>query len=246
MALKDDMIKEIELRLGGQMVDVELDPEHYDLAIRKSFEKYRQRSENSVEEAFVKLELVREVSEYTLDADVIDVFDVYRRSSGTLNSASGGDIEPFETAYLNNYLLYSGRAGGMAVYDALAQHRETLGKMFGENYTFTWNTVTKKLLLHRKVKADDTVYIHAYKQRSDEELLQDTYCMPWIKNYALAHAKLILAEARGKFNTIAGPQGGTSLNADALRMDAQATIDKLEDDLKYYAEGQAGLGIIIG
>jgi hypothetical protein len=29
-------------------------------------------------------------------------------------------------------------------------------------------------------------------------------------------------------------------------MDAQATIDKLEDDLKYYAEGQAGLGIIIG
>jgi len=63
MALKDDMIKEIELRLGGQMVDVELDPEHYDLAIKKSFEKYRQRSENSVEEAFVKLELVREVSE---------------------------------------------------------------------------------------------------------------------------------------------------------------------------------------
>ena len=119
MALKDDMIKEIELRLGGQMVDVELDPEHYDLAIKKSFEKYRQRSENSVEEAFVKLELVREVSEYTLDADVIDVFDVYRRSSGTLNSASGGDIEPFETAYLNNYLLYSGRAGGMAVYLSL-------------------------------------------------------------------------------------------------------------------------------
>ena len=246
MALKDDMIKEIELRLGGQMVDVELDPEHYDLAIKKSFEKYRQRSENSVEEAFVKLELVREVSEYTLDADVIDVFDVYRRSSGTLNSASGGDIEPFETAYLNNYLLYSGRAGGMAVYDALAQHRETLGKMFGENYTFTWNTVTKKLLLHRKVKADDTVYIHAYKQRSDEELLQDTYCMPWIKAYALAHAKRMLAEARGKFNTIAGPQGGTSLNADALRMDAQATIDKLEDDLKDYAEGKAGLGVIFG
>jgi hypothetical protein len=224
MALKDDMIKEIELRLGGQMVDVELDPEHYDLAIKKSFEKYRQRSENSVEEAFVKLELVREVSEYTLDADVIDVFDVYRRSSGTLNSASGGDIEPFETAYLNNYLLYSGRAGGMAVYDALAQHRETLGKMFGENYTFTWNTVTKKLLLHRKVKADDTVYIHAYKQRSDEELLQDTYCMPWIKDYALAHAKLMLAEARGKFNTIAGPQGGTSLNADASNIMQKAKL----------------------
>ena len=85
-----------------------------------------------------------------------------------------------------------------------------------------------------------------YKHRTDEELLQDPYSAPWLKDYALAHGKLILAEARGKFNTIAGPQGGTSLNADALRMDAQASIDKLEDDLKYYAEGQAGLGVIIG
>ena len=246
MALRDELIKEIELRLGGQMVDVELDPEHYDVALKKSFEKYRQRSENAVEEAFVALNLTTDISEYTLDSDVIDVYDVYRRSSGTLNSASSGDIEPFETAYLNNYLLYSGRAGGMAIYDALSQHREHLGKMFGENYTFTWNTVTKKLLLHRRVKTDDTVFVHVYKQRTDEELLQDSYSAPWLKDYALAHSKLILAEARGKFNTIAGPQGGTSLNADALRMDAQASIDKLEDDLKYYAEGQAGLGVIIG
>ena len=88
--------------------------------------------------------------------------------------------------------------------------------------------------------------LHVYKHRSDEELLTDPYSLPWLKEYALAQAKLMLAEARGKFNTIAGPQGGTSLNADALRNDAQMQIDKLEDDLKYYAEGQQGLGVIIG
>ena len=246
MAIKDDIIKEIELRLGGQMVDVELDPEHYDVAVKKSFEKYRQRSENSVEEAFIQLNVVKNVSDYTLDDEIIDVYDIYRRSAGTINSSGMGDIEPFETAYLNTYLLNSGRAGGMATFDALSQHRETLGRLFGENLIFTWNTVTKKLFLHRKIKADDTYFMHVYKKRSDEELLQDPYCGPWIKDYALAHAKLILSEARGKFNTIAGPQGGTTLNADALRMDAQASIDKLEDDLKYYAEGQAGLGVIIG
>tara|TARA_B100000941_G_C28444022_1_gene521282 strand:+ start:190 stop:930 length:741 start_codon:yes stop_codon:yes gene_type:complete len=246
MTLKDDLTKEIELRLGGQMVDVELDPEHYELSIKKSFEKYRQRSENAVEEGFIPLELIVDTPEYTIDSSVVEVMDVYRRSSGTLNSASGGDIEPFETAYLNNYLLYSGKAGGMQVYDALAQNREHLGKMFGENFTFTWNTVTKKLLLHRKVKAKDTVYLHVYKNRTDEELLQDPYSSPWLRDYSLAYAKLMLAEARGKFNTIAGPQGGTSLNADALRNDAQMAMDKLEDDLKYYAEGQQGLGVIIG
>ena len=105
MALKDDLIKEIELRLGGQMVDVELDPEHYDVAIKKSFEKYRQRSENSVEESFVQLQVTKEVADYTLDNEIIDVYDIYRRSAGTLSSGGLGDIEPFETEYLNNYLL---------------------------------------------------------------------------------------------------------------------------------------------
>ena len=42
MAKRNDLIKEMELRLGGQMVDVELDPEHYELAIDKSIAKYRQ------------------------------------------------------------------------------------------------------------------------------------------------------------------------------------------------------------
>lgn len=246
MAKTDELIKEIELRLGGQMVDVELDPEHYTLAIGKALEKYRQRSENAVEEAFIPLDLQEEVSEYTLPFEVIEVRDVYRRVSGTLNSSSVGDIEPFETAYLNNYLLYSGRAGGIATFDFLAQNREALGRVFGEKLMFTWNTVSKQLLIHRKPKAPDTVYLHVYKIRLLEELLTDPYSAPWIKELALAYAKLMLAEARGKFNTIAGPQGGTSLNADALRMDAQAQIDKLEDELKTYVDGQVGLGIIIG
>ena len=246
MAKRDELIKEIELRLGGQMVDVELDPEHYDMAIRKAFEKYRQRSENAVEEDFIFLDLQIDVADYTLDDNIIEVRDVFRRVAGTLNSSSIGDIEPFETAYLNTYLNYSGRAGGIATFDALSQHRETLGRVFGEKLIFTWNNVTKGLKIHRRQKAPDTVLIYVYKQRSDEELLTDSYSAPWIKELALAYAKLALAEARGKYNTIAGPQGGTTLNGDALRMDALAQIDKLEDELKTYVDGQVGLGIIIG
>ena len=246
MAKRDELIREIELRLGGQMVDVELDLEHYDLAVRKAFEKYRQRSENAVEEHFHVLNLVKEQASYTLPGDIIEVKDVYRRTTGALNSSSMGDIEPFETAYLNTYLLNSGRAGGIATFDFLAQHREALSRVFGEELLFTWNTVTKQLLIHRKQKVNDIVYVHCYVYRNDENLLEDPYAAPWIKELALAYAKLMLAEARGKFNTIAGPQGGTSLNADMLRMDAQAAIDKLDEELKTYSDGQAGLGIIIG
>ena len=38
MSYRSKLIKEMELRLGGQMVDVELDPEHYELSIEKSIQ----------------------------------------------------------------------------------------------------------------------------------------------------------------------------------------------------------------
>ena len=125
------------------MVDVELDPEHYDLAIKKSFEKYRQRSENSVEEAFVVLEMKEDIQEYTLPTEIIEVRDILTRTSGT-NASSGNDFEPFEAAYLNTYLLAGGRAGGLATFDALQQHRETLGRMFGSEYLFPFSPADNK------------------------------------------------------------------------------------------------------
>lgn len=244
MALRDDLVKEIELRLGGGMIDVELDPEHYQLAMNKAFQKYRQRSSNAVEESFIILKLLEDISEYTLPPEIIEVKQLYRRAGSSITS--GVDIEPFEAAYLNTYLLHSGRAGGIAVYDALAQHVELLGRMFGANYTFTWNTTSKKLTIHRRIKGEDDVILHVYNYRPDEVLLQDPYATPWLKDYALAHAKLMLAEARGKFTQIAGPQGGTTLNADQLRADAQAEIDKLEQDLTLYSEGGDPLTFVIG
>ncbi len=44
--------------LGGGMVDVELDPAHYETAIKDALDRFRQRSDNSVEESYVFLPLV--------------------------------------------------------------------------------------------------------------------------------------------------------------------------------------------
>ena len=98
----------------------------------------------------------------------------------------------------------------------------------------------------RKIKADDNAVLYCYNYRPTESLLEDQYAGPWIKDYAFAHAKLILAEARGKFTQIAGPQGGTTMNADQLRQDAQTEIDKLEMELTLYNDGSTGLGFVIG
>jgi hypothetical protein len=242
---RDTIIKELEQRLGGSMIDVELDPDDYHLAITKALERYRQRSDNSVQESFIPLVLETEKTDYTLPDEVIEVKQIYRRSVG-VGTSSSNSFEPFEAQFLNNYLLHSGRAGGLAVYDALAQHRELLARMFGADLNFTFNPINKNLFIHRKMRAEDEVIVHVFNYKLEHNLFNDVYSGPWIKDYALSMSKLMLAEARGKYNTIAGPQGGTTLNADSLRSDAQAELERLENELKMFSAGGGGYGFIIG
>ena len=243
---RQELSKEIELSLGGGMVDVELDPEHYDLAINKALAKYRQRSSRSTEESFVAITLKLEVSDYVLPTEVIEVKDIYRRQTGSFGSGTGADIEPFEAAYLNTYMLHSGRAGGLATFEAYHEMREHLGKMFGAEYMFTWKPYNHTLTIHRKVKSDDDVFVHCYNYKPDTTLLADTYAGSWLREWSIAEAKMMLAEARGKFATIAGPQGGTTLNAETLRADANQQFESLENDLNTYVDGGDPLGFVIG
>ena len=80
------LIDTIRRSLGGSMIDVELDPEDYHLAIDKAFEQYRQQSENSTEESHMFLDLSADTNEFILPNEVIEVRQVFRRSVGTPGS----------------------------------------------------------------------------------------------------------------------------------------------------------------
>jgi len=57
---------------------------------------------------------------------------------------------------------------------------------------------------------------------------------------------MIIGEAREKFASIAGPQGGTALNGSSLKAEAQAEMDKLIDDLATYTDHSQPLTWVIG
>jgi hypothetical protein len=143
-------------------------------------------------------------------------------------------------------LQQSNQFAGLLNYELYADRRELMARMFGGYVTFTFSQNDKKILLHRNFRANDTVFAWCWVERDDEDLLIDPYSGPWLKDYAFARAKFMLGEARAKFATIAGPQGGTSLNGDALKSEAAADIEKLEEDLKNYVDGGGYGGFIIG
>jgi hypothetical protein len=57
---------------------------------------------------------------------------------------------------------------------------------------------------------------------------------------------MIIGEAREKFGTIAGPQGGGTLNGTQMKGEAQLAMDKLLEDLKNYVDGSQPLSWVIG
>jgi hypothetical protein len=249
MTQKQEVYDYVHAMLGGGMVDVELDPIHYQTALTKALTRYRQRSDNSVEESYIFLPLIEDVNDYVLPKEIMEVRQIFRRSIGSRTGNGGGAslFEPFNLAYTQTYLLSgSTQMGGLATYDMFAQYQELVGRMFGSFIEFKWNSATKKLTILQRPRADEQVLLYVYNYRPDSQLLNDYMAIQWIKDYTLAACKYMLGEARSKFATIAGPQGGTSLNGDSLKAEAQAEMEKLETEVSMGVAGGNGYGFVIG
>ena len=246
---KTEVYNYCKAMLGDGMVDVELDPVHYETALSRALGKYRQRGDSSVEESYMFLTTVEDQNTYILPKEVVEVRQIFRRSIGSrTGGGQGGTIfEPFNLAYTNTYLLSSSNMGGLATYEMFAQYQEMVGRMFGSFIEFKWHSQTHKLtLLQRPRNSDEELLLACYNYRPDVSILGDVYAAQWIKDYTLANCKIMIAQAREKFATIAGPQGGTSLNGAALKAEATAEITQLEKELAEQVAGGRGYTFIIG
>ena len=245
---KQEIFDYVAAMLGSGMVDVELDPVHYEVGLQAAFDKYRQRSDNSVEESYAFLTTVIDQNEYTLDPNIMEVRQIFRRSIGSRTGGGDGGtlFEPFNLAYTNTYLLSSSNMGGLATYNMFASYQELVGRMFGSFIEFKWNNTTKNLTILQRPRAEEELLLYCYNKRPDSEILNDYLAKQWIKDYTLAKCKYMLGEARSKFATIAGPQGGSTLNGDALKAEAQGDMEKLEQDLMTNVAGGVGYGFTSG
>jgi hypothetical protein len=245
---RESVVTYIKTMLGNGMVDVELDPAHYNVAIDRALRKFRQRSSNSVEQSFAFLTLQTDQNNYVLAPEIENVRRIYRRSVGSrTGGGDGGSLfEPFNLAYSNTYLLTSTNMGGLATYFAFASYQKQVGKMFGSEINFIFNSTTKLLTIDQRPRTEEEVLIWIDNYRPDFVLLQDNFAGQWLRDYSLATCKIMLGEAREKFSQIASPQGSTQLNGTALKGEGKSELEMLEQDLVNYKDGGTPLHFIIG
>ena len=253
------IIDYVRMRLGDGIVDVELEQEHYKMAIDQALVKYRQRAANSTEESYAFLDLLPETQEYILPKEVQTVRGAFRRGIGSVSGTTASQFEPFASGYLNTYMLVAGRVGGLTNYELFVDYQKLAMRMFGGFLNYTFNPTTKKLTIVRKMphgyqgdtnsttqSAYESVLLWIYNTKPDQMILNDTYSFPWIQDYAYSFAKRILGQAYSKFAQIAGPQGGTTLNGEALKAEAVAEMETLENELRQYVDNGTPLTWITG
>jgi len=245
--LKEELFQNLKLRLGEGMVDVELDPEHYETAYKYAIQVYRQRAQNATCESYTLMELEAHRDTYTLPREFINVRQVFRRTIGLETGPASSSFDPFSSAILNTYLLNYNHAGGLATYDMYAGYVELAARMFGGYVIYTFNPVTKQIRLVRDTKGSgEKILIWADTQRPESELLQDPGAGVWIGDWTLSVLKATLGEAREKFGSIAGPNGGSTLNGASLKNESKEMQATLLEDLKRYVDYSQPLTWVIG
>ena len=235
--------------LGDGMVDVELDPKHYETALTRALTRFRQRSSNAVEESYMFLELLQDTNEYRLPDEVVEVQSVFRRAIGSRsgNGAGGTLYEPFNLAYTNTYMLNSTMMGGLATYEMYAGYQKLVGRMFGSYIEFKWKPTSHILtILQRPFAEEEQILIRCHNYRPDYVLLQDLYAGQWLKDYTLATCKIMLGEARSKFASIAGPQSAITLTGNDLKSAGKEELKKLDKELVEYVVGGMPMTFVIG
>ena len=166
---------------------------------------------------------------------------------GDSTGGQGTSFDPFSSATLNVYLLNYTNAGGLATFEMYTQYVEMAMRMFGGYMNYNFAPVTKQLTIMRDPKASgEQVLLWTYNLKPETILLQDIAIKQWIRDFTYAGAKMIIGEAREKFATIAGPQGGTPLNGSSLKAEAQAEMDRLIQDLSTFVDHSEPLSWVIG
>lgn len=243
--MKQDIFDYAANLMGEGMVDIYLDPKHYETAYTRAIGKYRQRAQNAHEESYVWIDLQDGESDYILPQEVTEVRQCFRRTFGSV----GGDsaFDPFSSAVINTYVLNLGGSGGLATWEMYTQKLELAARMFGGFMNFTFNPSTKRISFVRNItSSNETVLLWTYNLKPEIQLLTELQISQWMKDYTYANCKYMEGEAREKFQSIAGPGGGTSLNGSAMKSEAKELMTELEDDLKNYIDGSDPITWVIG
>jgi len=240
--------------LGAGSVRVELKKEELDYCIDNALLELRKYSGASVRRGYFFLDLRKNQQTYLLTNKcvgfnkVVDIMNIHRMKPGWMKIGSAGN-DLF--AYAAVQQLYVMGTFDILTYHLVASYIEELETLFATKIMYSWYENTRELKLQQIITGKEKVLVDATFERTEQDLMTDRQTSLWLQRWAIAEAKQILSQIRGKFQTLPGPSGSTTLNAQELITQAETEKQELRTLLQDWSmqnlhEYGAGAMVVIG
>jgi len=227
-----DTIRQI---LGEPSTKVELSKSNIDVCIDNALTQLRKYGGISYKRGFFFLDLKPNQQHYVLNDrctgfnEIVEVKGVFRLRSGFFQGAySGHDIY----GYAALKQLYTLGSFDLLTFHNVSHFIEELETLFATRITYQWVERKRELRLLNAIYHPERVLVDASIERSEQDLIVDRGTKLWLQRWAVAEAKMMLSQSRGKFQTLPGPNGGTVLNAQELITQSEAEKAVLMEELE--------------
>ena len=208
---RDALKRYILVKLGAPLLTVELTDEQLEVCINDATELYTKYA--NIDQDYIILNLTNYVTNvgYTLPDNVTGVFALDRDGSGN----DFGNLYAIDNSLLYsvmNYMTPLPRMFSFVTFELVKQYMDMVDIYAGKGFDFNFNDRTKILklipdpnLAWATSASSMSVLVGVYLVRPETQI----YGEHWVKNMAVAQAKILLGTIRKKFSTVQLIGGGT-------------------------------------
>lgn len=214
-------------RLGFPVVRVELTPYQIKTCIDEAVSKLSYHAPYWMDQ-FACFDAVAGQNLYELPRYILDNLEyvVYKKSLLSMQYQSGTLEFDFFIKYFQDNFLFANFA--VSDFNMMQIYLKTIRKILGQEGS--WDVINNQYLqLYPTPVVTPSPVILQYRAM-DSKTLHPAY-RNWMQKYALACAKGVLGEIRGKYATLPSPAGGAALNGPALVQASETDKDKLYQEL---------------
>jgi len=240
--------------LGSVSVTVELTKEQINEAIDNALLMFRKYSGYGSSRNMFFLDAKPNQQTYILSNKCVgfnkisDVRVIHRMKAGWITAGLAGN-GLFGVAALQQ--LYTVGTFDMLSYHLMSSYMKELEQLFATRIMHQWVEESRELRLFSRITMHERMLLDVTIEKTEQDLFTSRESALWIKKYALAEAKMMLSHVRGKYQTLPGPNGSTTLNSQELSSQAdterQALMEELNDPaMANYQDVGLGGHFVIG
>lgn len=230
MATEIEFFDELQARLGGNLIDVELTYADFRVAFNNAVLTYRYKGNDESIHGYYVLTTIANTQTYTIDTDIDDIVTIFSASPSTSVLATTDPL--YYTAIQE---IFGGTTSGtisLIDYELMTQQLEVLQRYTISDIPFFFNRTRHELFFPKSITTANNFVIEVFRRMTDAEYRDHL----WIKEYTLAECKIMLGRAYQKFSAISTPAGDNSLNGNELIQEGRDDKERLLNDIKNFVD----------